>query len=179
MTILIDTREQDTPRLRKRIHDMGTGWERRALDYGDYTFNALLPSGEPIFPDGEQKISPLCAIERKMNLDELATCFTSSRDRFEAEFRRAADHGARLWLLIEDSSWSDLLAGKYRSLASVNSMAGSLLAIQTRFDVRVVFCQTSDTGQTIARILRWELKERLERGDFDAWVYQTISPAIG
>lgn len=151
---------------------MGTGWGRRALDYGDYTFNALLPSGEPIFPEGEQKISPLCAIERKMNLDELATCFTSSRDRFEAEFRRAADHGARLWLLIEDSSWSDLLAGKYRSLASVNSMVGSTLAIQTRFDVRVLFCQSSDTGQTIARILRWELKERLERGDFDAWVYK-------
>ena len=33
MVILVDTREQDTPRLRLRLRRMGCPWERQKLDF--------------------------------------------------------------------------------------------------------------------------------------------------
>ena len=35
MVCLVDTREQDTPRLRARLRDIGCPWERQKLDFGD------------------------------------------------------------------------------------------------------------------------------------------------
>ena len=101
-----------------------------------------------------------------MHLDELAQCLTSSRKRFEAEIERAHAHGARLWLMVEDATWAALMDHQYRSMMSVNSYFGSLMALMTRYDVHVLMCGKWDSGQLIKRILTWELKERLERGDY-------------
>ena len=35
MMILVDTREQDTPRLRKRLRAMDCPYERRTLNFGE------------------------------------------------------------------------------------------------------------------------------------------------
>ena len=37
LTVLVDTREQDTPRLRKRLADIGYPYKRQKLDFGDYS----------------------------------------------------------------------------------------------------------------------------------------------
>ena len=43
--ILVDTREQDTDRSKKRYESFGVPYQKATLDYGDYTYNATLPDG--------------------------------------------------------------------------------------------------------------------------------------
>ena len=94
--IIIDRREQDTERARKRYKTFSVPYSRATLDYGDYTYNAMI-DGIPIY-DTDSRIFPKCAVERKMNLDELAGCFTHERKRFQAEMERVKEQAAKVFL---------------------------------------------------------------------------------
>lgn len=166
MIILRDTREQDTARARRRYKAFGLPCEKSVLDYGDYTYNAKLSSGRMLF-DQSGRIHPLCAIERKMNLDELAGCFTHDRKRFENEMIRCQLHGGRMFLLIEDGTWELLMLGKYRSRFRSKAFLASLTAWMVRYDLQVIFCKEDSSPTLIREILYRDLKERLVRGDFD------------
>ena len=96
MEILVDTREQPTERAKKRYQRFGCPHLRCTLSYGDYSYNATLPDGTKIY-DISETVSPVCVVERKMSLDELAACFCSGRLRFIREFERAANAGARIF----------------------------------------------------------------------------------
>ena len=163
--ILTDTREQDTERARKRYASFGVPHQRATLSYGDYTYNATLPDGRDIFSTSDT-IFPLCSVERKMNLDELAGCFTHSRKRFQAEFQRAADHGGRIFLICENANWENLINGKYRSRFNSNAFVGSVIAWTVRYNADVYFCKAETSGRLIREILYRDLKERLEKGEF-------------
>lgn len=78
MEILVDTREQQTERAKKRYERFGCPYHRCTLSYGDYSYNATLPDGTKIY-DVCETVSPACVIERKMSLDELAACFCKGR----------------------------------------------------------------------------------------------------
>ena len=164
--ILVDTREQDTERAHKRYASFDVPIRRAALNYGDYTYNATLPDGKQIH-DISQTVIPVCAVERKMNLDELAECYTRSRKRFQNEFERARDHGCRVYLLCENASWENLLNGKYRSRFHANAFAASVTAWLVRYNANLIFCKEETSGRLIREILYRDLKERLERGEFD------------
>lgn len=165
MVILRDTREQNTARARRRYKAFGLPCEKAVLDYGDYTYNAILPSG-PIFSVND-RIMPLCAVERKMNLDELAGCFTHDRNRFENEMIRCQKNGGRMYLLTENASWELLLLGKYRSRFRPNAFLASLTAWMVRYDLQVIFCKEDTSPALIREVLFRDLKERLVRGEFD------------
>lgn len=166
MVILRDTREQDTERARRRYKAFGIPCERAVLDYGDYTYNAKLLSDQLIF-DTAGRIFPLCAIERKMHLDELAGCLTHDRKRFEAEMVRCRDHGGRMYLLTENATWENLILGRYRSRFNAKAFTGSLTAWMIRYDLQVIFCKEETSPKLIREILYRDLKERLVRGEFD------------
>ena len=87
MGVYVDTREQDTIRARKRIQTIGLPIQRKALPFGDYSAYCTLPNGE------DYSLENLVSIERKMNLDEIAMCYTRERPRFKREFERARDAG--------------------------------------------------------------------------------------
>ena len=163
--LVVDSREQDTKRARRRYEAFGVPWERRALSYGDYTYNAKLPSGEWILT-GEKAAEPLCSIERKMNLDELAQCFTRSRERFQREFERAKEHGCRITLIVENASWENLYNGRYRTKFNANAFVASVHAWANRYGMNLIFCKEETSGKIIKDILYRDLKERLERGEF-------------
>lgn len=169
-SILYDTREHDTPRARKRYKAFGVPCHRASINYGDYTYNATLPDGKPIFQirrqDNYLSISPPCVIERKMNLDELAGCFTHSRARFIREFERAIDHGARIYLVCENATWEGLISGNYRSRFHPNAFLASLEAWMVRYNMNITFCKEETSPRLIKEILYRELKERLERGEY-------------
>lgn len=152
MAVLVDTREQDTPRLRWRLQQMGCPHERVKLDFGDYSarFGDVL--------DLRDKV----AIERKMDLDELAQCYTSQRKRFTAEFERARDSAAKVYLLIESATWEKAYAGDYHSKVSAPAMVASMLAWLARYDCQILMCQPKQSGRLIRDILYREGKERLE-----------------
>ena len=163
-SIIVDTREQDTQRAKKRYKAMGCEYARGVLDFGDYTYNLALPKG-PLY-DISNRIKPKCVIERKQNLDELAMCFTRSRERFKREFERAKEAGARVYLLIENASIDMILSGQYRSKFKPKAFIASLMAYSVRYDMVPVFCNMENSGAVIHEILYRDMKERLEGGEF-------------
>lgn len=152
---LIDTREQDTARLRDRIKQIGLPVERKTLHYGDYSIKCPLPNGEWL------DLSETVTVERKMGADEICQCFTYGRGRFEREFERAKAAGARVYLLLENTTLEMLYAGRYRSQMKPTALIASLFAWTARYDCRVVMCREQTGGLAIRDILIREAKERL------------------
>lgn len=151
MVILWDTREQQTPRARKRLEQIQVPIERVALSFGDYSAkcNAL-------------DLRDSVAIERKMDLTELAHCYCQDRERFTREFERAKESGAKLYLLIENGSLDDAYSGHYRARVHPASLTASILAWLARYDCQILFCNANNTGKVVHDVLYRELKERLE-----------------
>ena len=48
MVLLVDTREQPTERLKRRIEQTGLPYERKKLEQGDYSCKCTLPDGEEL-----------------------------------------------------------------------------------------------------------------------------------
>lgn len=164
--IVVDTREQDTERARKRLQAFDAPYIRAKLNYGDYGYNATLPNGQKLFDD-TKPINPPCSIERKMSLDELENCFTRGRDRFRREFERAQEKGARVYLICENATWENLINGRYRSKMKPQAFLASLEAFMVRYNLNVTFCKAETSARLIKEILYRDFKERLEKGEFD------------
>lgn len=161
MTLLVDTREQPTEKLKERIRQTGLPFERRKLEQGDYSCKCIIPDGS------ELDFSNRVAIERKMNLDELCICFGKERKRFEREFERAKQAGCRIYLLVEGGSWEKVYNGKYRSLYNEKALVASIDAFRARYGMQLDFCKPETTGKLIRDILYRELKEYLQGCDFN------------
>lgn len=155
LTVLVDTREQDTTQFRRRMEAMQLPFVRKKLDFGDYSCRVSL-GGRGI------DLSGRVAIERKMSLDELAQCYTKGRRRFEREFERAKAAGAKLYLLIEDADWERAYAGRYRSRLHPHALTASMLAWLARYDCQILLCAAETTPRLIRDILYREARERLE-----------------
>ena len=152
----VDTREQDTPSLRRRLKDIGFPYERKKLNFGDYSCIVTLPNGEIC------DLSGVFTIERKMDIDELASCFTSQRKRFTAEFERAKEAGAKIYLLLENGTMEKILNGQYRSKVHPNSLMASIFAFLVRYNCQILFCKAETSGRVIKEILYREAKEYLQ-----------------
>lgn len=163
MVILIDTREQETDALKRRIASMNCPTERTYLESGDYSCKCTLPNG------AEFRMDKRIVIERKMNLDEICGNFTRGRERFKREFERLKASSSKSYLLIENASWEHVFSGKYRSQLTAKSLIASLAAWQARYHVHVTFCKSETTGMLIRDLLYYELKELLESGELDEY----------
>ena len=161
MVCLVDSREQGTSRLRARLKQMNCPNERMKLDFGDYSAKFPLPNGEWF------SLADKVVIERKMHIDELCNCYCQSRQRFINEFTRAAEAGAKTYLLVEDTSWEQVYNGKYRSQMRQTALVASILAWSARYNCIPIFCRAETSGKLIKDILYREAKERMERGDAD------------
>lgn len=167
--VLIDTREQPTPRAKNRYKSFGVGYSRGTLSYGDYCGNITLPGGSKLY-DTSKTIKAKCVVERKMNLDELAGCFTRGRDRFKREFERAAENSARVFLLCEDGSIEKILKHDYRSRFNPKAFLASIIAWNIRYNMQLIFCSQLTSGMMIKEILYRDMKDRIEKGEFDGKV---------
>lgn len=156
LTLLLDTREQETASLKRRLKDIGLPCKRQKLDFGDYSCELTMPDGSVV------RFDRLFAIERKMSIDELASCFTSQRKRFTSEFERAKQAGAKIYLLIENATMEKIVNGQYRSQMSPNALMASLFAFLVRYDCQVLFCKPETSGRVIKEVLYREAKEYLQ-----------------
>ena len=163
-TILVDSREQDTPKAIERYKSFGAPYERATLSYGDYCGQITVNCSD-IYDTGK-RISAKCVVERKMSLDELAMCFTRQRDRFRREMERATQNGATVYLLVEGASYEAILNHRYRSRFNPSAFLASLMAWTVRYNLRPVFCKAESSGKIIKEILYRDMKERLEKGEF-------------
>lgn len=157
MVIIYDTREQPTPALMRRLSAFPCETRREMCGFGDYSAACTLPDGS------ELSLNGVVAVERKMSLDELSRNFTAGRERFAREFERATENGGKLYLLVEDSSWDMVFAGRYKTKFNKEAYIASLMAWQARYNTQIVFCTATISPMMIYKILRYELKERLER----------------
>ena len=161
--ILVDTREQPSARATKRYNAFGCPYKRQTLSYGDYTYNFTMPNGWDLFKEDDTAEGD-CVIERKMNLEELSGCLCQQRDRFRREFERAREHGASIYLLVEDGSWENVINGRYKTKFNPNAYFATLTAWMARYDINMIFCKKETSGKLIKQILYRELKDRLESG---------------
>ncbi len=153
LTIVADTREQVNGHVLGYLDSKKIPHETRKLDTGDYS--AMI---------GDMTLEHDTAVERKASLDELAGNFTVDRQRLSDEFTRAKAEGLKVFLLIENCSWSDIFLHNYKSKLEPKSLIASLLAWQVRFNITVIFCKPAETGQIIYGILYYAARESLKEG---------------
>lgn len=165
MVILVDTAEQPTEEYKRRCDSFGVPYERQNLDYADYTYNFMLPDGSWLH-DKESAIKGDAVVERKMSLRELSGNLCQNWERFCREFDRAKQHGASIYLLVEDGSWMKIITGKYGTKFNSKAYLHRLLKLITVYQIKPIFVHKELSGQMIYEILYRELKTRLERGDY-------------
>jgi len=163
MTILVDTREQPSDRALKRYEGFNCGYRKQKLNYGDYTYNFILPNNKELYSVNSPVDAPV-VIERKMSLEELSNNLARERERFKREFERAMLYNASVYLLVEKGSWKDIFAGHYKTKLNRNAYFSGLTAFQARYHLQIIFCPPELSGRMIKEILYRELKERLEKG---------------
>lgn len=156
-TILVDSREQDTPRSRERYRAFGFPYEHCKLNFGDYSAKVTDDSGKEI------TLQNRLSVERKMNLDELCNCYCRDRKRFEREFLRAKDAGAKIYLLIENANWELAYAGRYKSQMNANALIASMTAWLARYNCQLIMCKEETSGKLIKDLLYREMKEYLQQ----------------
>lgn len=155
LTLVVDTREQNTELFRRRMEHVGIPYVRRKLDYGDYSALVRDTDGTEI------ALSSRFVIERKMSVDELAQNLTRSRKRFIREFDRARDAGAKTYLLVEGASWEKTYGGNFRTLVHPNALVASMLTWLARYNCQLIMCRQETTPRLLHDICYRETREYL------------------
>ena len=96
--MIVDTREQKNSHITNYFTKKGIPYKVQKLDYGDYT--AYIPKNIELGIMRDIYLSDNINIERKANLDELASNLTHGRTQIENEFLRSK--GTKLYLMVED-----------------------------------------------------------------------------
>ena len=104
LVVITDSREQVHQHIISWLDKHNIQHKSRALETGDYS----VMLGDTTFEDE-------VVVERKANLDEIAGNFTSGRERFEREMIRAKAGGIKIFLIVENASWTDIFLHNYRS----------------------------------------------------------------
>ena len=88
-------------------------------------------------------------LERKNSVDELISCMTIGRDRFERELERMQAFASAI--VVVEGAYTDLAAGCYRSKMNKDSALSTLVAWQQRYQIPFQFCGTRDEAERFAR----------------------------
>jgi len=163
-TIQIDTREhrKEVVRIERQFDAMGVRHFRSKLFCGDYQ---SLDNGRLV-------------VDRKKDLQEIISNVTVQHDRFRRELIRASQAGIKIIVLCEhgdgihslddvegwhnprlDIKKFDVVDGRpckvqaYPNATTGDRLAKTLRSISETYDVRFLFCNPSETGGTIVRLL--------------------------
>ena len=153
LVVIADSREQVNGHLIAWLDKNHIQHKSRALETGDYS----VMLGNTTFEDE-------IAFERKANLDEIAGNFTVGRERFEREMIRAKARGMKLFLVVENATWTDIFLHNYRSRLEPKSLFASLMSWQAEYNLTVIVCKPSETAQILYSTLYYWVRDRLKRG---------------
>ena len=162
MQIIVDSNEQPSERAFKRYNSFGVPYGVQKIDYGDYTYNFKLPNGKWIY-EPNTRLYPPVSIERKADLVELSQCFCQSRERFTRGFERAKANKAKMYLLVENASWENLINGKYATKYNPKAYFASITAWQARYGIQTIFCKQETSGKLIKRNIVQRVKRTIRR----------------
>lgn len=153
LVIITDSREQVNDHLISWLDKNNIQHKSRALETGDYS----VMLGDITFEDE-------VAFERKASLDEIAGNFTVGRERFEREMIRAKARGMKMFLVVENATWTDIFLHNYRSRLEPKSLFASLMSWQAAYNLTVIFCKPSETARIMYSTLYYWVRDRLKRG---------------
>ena len=153
--VLIDTREQENTHITDWLDKKKIPYKSRKLDYGDYTL--LIPTNIEYGIMHDMILS--YSVERKANLEEISNNIANGRTAFENELIRGQ---AKMTILIEDASWSDIITHSYRTDYNEKAFIASLLSFYHRYDIALTFCEKQHTGEIIYKLLVYKLREELK-----------------
>lgn len=159
ITILIDTREQKINHIIKYFDEKEIKYRIEKLDHGDYT--CMIPKNEELGINRDMYFTDLISIERKGSLEELSGNFTSDRSRIENEFIRSK---GKVILLIEDSSYEDIINWEYKTKYKPKSFIATLKAFESRYGLHTNFIKRAYVGNFIYFTLYYAVREILKNG---------------
>jgi ERCC4-type nuclease len=158
MKLIIDSREKKIDHITNYLDARRIDYIGNKLDFGDYSF--LLPACPEYGIEADMYFNSDICIERKANLDELCNNLTKDRDRFVRELERAK--GAKFILMIESSSYADIVYHKYASEFKPQSFVATLATYQARYGIEVVFVDRKCSGNYIVNLFKYWLREWLK-----------------
>lgn len=135
IVVVVDTREKKNQHVTDYFKKHKIDYIEKALQQGDYTF--YVPQNEKLGFLRDTWFDKDIIFERKASLEELATNLTTHRTRFEEEL--ATSRALYKYLIIENSNYSDVVNGNYRSEYNSKSYLGSLHSFSTRYDIQIMF----------------------------------------
>ena len=153
LVIVCDTREQVNSHVTTWLDKHNIQHKSRALETGDYS----VMLGDTTFEDE-------VVVERKARLDDIAGNFTAGLLLFVRGMIRAKAGGIKVFLIVENASWTDIFLHNYRSELKPQSFAATLLSWQARFNLTIIFCKPSETAQILYSTLYYWVRDRLKRG---------------
>ena len=159
MVVLIDTREKRNGHILSYFDKQGITYRKEKLDFGDYTF--LLPSAAT--GQGDIYFHDSIVIERKASLEELSGNLAQKRQQFEAEFLKARNAGAKIYLMVEDmGGYSSIISHKYNTQLTPLSFMSSLKTWESRFGCNVQFIDSQYSGYFIYSTFSYFCREILK-----------------
>lgn len=99
-------------------------------------------------------------IERKANLEELSNNLTHKRTEFENELIRGSK--TKMYLLIENSAYKDILSHKYNTQYEPKAYIATLKTYETRFNLSINFIENECSGNFIYYTFYYYLREFLK-----------------
>lgn len=136
IVILVDTRENKNQHILDWFDRKEVPYKKKALENGDYSF--YIPKNVELNIERDLYFDKEIMIERKNSVDELAGNFTKNRTRFEEEL---ATYSGKKYLLIENSDYTNIIKGNYRSEYASKSYLATLHTFNHRYNIEVVFMQ--------------------------------------
>lgn len=156
IVILVDSREKKNSHILEYFEKNGIAYRKEKLEYGDYTF--LIPT-----TDGDIYFHRDCVLERKASLEELSGNLAQERERFEKEFLKAGNDGAKTYLMVEaPGGYSDIIGHKYRTEFTPAAYMASLKTWESRFDCNVQFIASEYSGYYIYSTFVYFAREALK-----------------
>jgi ERCC4-type nuclease len=135
IVIIVDKQEKVNDHITDYFDKHKILYINRSLDNGDYSF--FLPKNEELAILKDWYFTDSIIIERKNSAEELATCLSQTRDRFENEFLRSKAH--KKYLLIESTNYKDIVNGNYNTQYNSKSYLGSLHSFNQKYNLEIVF----------------------------------------
>lgn len=160
MTLLVDTREQENGHILAWLDKQKVPHISRKLDFGDYSF--YLPANPEMGIARDLYFNNSIAIERKNSLDELAGNIADGRTAFENELIRAKGAGARLFLMVENANYADIVKHNYRAQYDPKAFVATLKTFEHRYGLDINFVHGSCSADFIFRTLYYYLREHLK-----------------
>ena len=167
LVVLIDTREQRNEHIKEFFEKKNINFKIHKLDYGDYSVmipkNAVEGLTRDIYFDKD------IVIERKANIDELASNFKEDGVRIKTEMAHINKYNIRSDLFIEDPNYDfNIRSGNYRSNYKPESLYARIKkSIEMRYNTLVRPISKSMIASEIYNTLEAYVYERLKH---EGWI---------